>query len=255
MEWSSVVRLAGNTSRCARGYSKVYALRSKVLVKDYVCVPEAIDVHMLLTNKDYMIHWQESRLVSFYPEPRTQHWGHVRGISGGSCGWYVKSQHLSETASTGFSTCPGRRIVGVQSPECVGEWLMTTSHPPYRSPECDSERLPDNKASALPIVSRVPRSVPVNGCPDNKASASAFVYRVRNDYPTTRHLPHRRVQRLGCVSERLSDNKASASSLCPETGACRWTTVNNAPTRTDSSIQCVGLSVRILLESIIVLQG
>ena len=161
-------------------------------------------------------------LVFFYPEPRTQQWGLVRGFSGGSCGWYVKSQHLSETASTVFSA---RHPVSRPSDSwCPESWVcrsmiarqkvihlivrlsvtvndcQTTRHPPYRS------------------------------CPESRGVCRWTAV------PTTRHLPHRRVQRPECVSERFSDNKASASSLCPETGVCSWEllldNINGATRRT-----------------------
>ena len=144
-------------------------------------------------------------LVFFYPEPRTQQWGHVRGFSGGSCGWYVKSQHLSETASTVFSARhPVSRPSDSWSPECVGEWL------------------PDNKSSTLSFAWV---------CQWTTARQQGIRLTDRVQSPEEcagERLSRQQGIRLSvCVqsSERLSDNKASASSSCPETGVCQWTII------------------------------
>ena len=184
-------------------------------------------------------------LVFFYPEPRTQQWGHVRGFSGGSCGWYVKSQHRSETASTVFST---RHPVSRPSDSwCPESWVcrsmiarqkvihlivrlsvtvndcQTTRHPPYRSS-------PESRGVCRWTAVPTTRHPPYRSSPESRGVCRWTAV------PTTRHLPHRRVQRPECVSERFSDNKASASSLCPETGVCSWEllldNINGATRRT-----------------------
>ena len=115
--------------------------------------------------------------VLIYPEPRTQQWGLVRGFLETlvDSNRYVKQQHLGETELV-YSTrrpvssavwvclffcfflhsspCRGASTSAFQSPEeCVGERLQQVIRLIVR-PECVSERPPDNKSSALTIVSR-----------------------------------------------------------------------------------------------------
>ena len=124
--------------------------------------------------------------------------------------------------------CPGRRIVGVQSPECVGQWLpdkklstlsfawvwqWTTARQQgirltdrVQSPEeCAGERLSRQQGIRLTDRVQSPEECAGERLSRQQGICLIVVSRDRsvsvNDFPTTRHPPHRCVQRPECVRE------------------------------------------------------